>query len=541
MIINNTYKIFAAVATFAACLASCSQEDFPINEPGGSQPLAITVTDGGYVSETPTRATEDDYRTEFTAGDACGLYVIDGGKTIVSNLKITATDVDGSTQWKTEEGTNIYVDNAADASYFLYYPYQAEGMDGKTDSSASDDAGFFAPLISDWQPQADQSDYVDGYTVSDLMTATGTISDNGITFSMTHRMALAVIDLPGTIYKFTDSSIPDYAVHSTAEFTSDTKPCRMTDGTYRYIVNPDATASAITGTYADGKKEFSLTPSGLTTSTYKTYRVDDGSSASVERAYTLQAGDFFCSNADGNGWYIIPKDLAPTEADNCIGIVFRTGKDDSDQSDYRTPLITGGPTLGETVHGYVVALTDVHAGGIDRLRWEYGPNNEYKRSVGTSTASDDWNGYDNCWKIHEFVVDNSSDGWDMKHFPAALACETYGNRTLDWNGNPITDQYNWQQPFVAPANTSGWFLPSCGQLLYLCDNSDFLSSQISKVKEHMSNTESKNYVKWFSTSWYYWSSSEYSGSDAWYVYFNDGYTSTYYKDYTRDVRAVLAF
>jgi hypothetical protein len=53
----------------------------------------------------------------------------------------------------------------------------------------------------------------------------------------------------------------------------------------------------------------------------------------------------------------------------------------------------------------------------------------------------------------------------------------------------------------------------------------------------------KEYIKWFSTSLYYWSSSEYSGypGHAWYVRFYDGLADYYDKNFTRDVRAVLAF
>jgi hypothetical protein len=55
---------------------------------------------------------------------------------------------------------------------------------------------------------------------------------------MTHRMALAVVEMPKTVYKFTDTSIPDYVIATTADFSGEAKPCRNTDGTYRYFVRP---------------------------------------------------------------------------------------------------------------------------------------------------------------------------------------------------------------------------------------------------------------------------------------------------------------
>ena len=99
----------------------------------------------------------------------------------------------------------------------------------------------------------------------------------------------------------------------------------------------------------------------------------------------------------------------------------------------------------------------------------------------------------------------------MRHFQAAWSCETYGNRTLDYEGNPTSD-YEWQAPLKAPAGTSGWFLPSCGQLWYMMPYQDYLNSRFMAAKE-VSAAELQEYVKeFFSQS--YWSSTKhdnYSG------------------------------
>lgn len=53
----------------------------------------------------------------------------------------------------------------------------------------------------------------------------------------------------------------------------------------------------------------------------------------------------------------------------------------------------------------------------------------------------------------------------MKHFPAALACETYGNRTTDRDGNPADGKYDWQKPLAAPKIPAAGSYPhvaSCG-------------------------------------------------------------------------------
>ena len=237
----------------------------------------------------------------------------------------------------------------------------------------------------------------------------------------------------------------------------------------------------------------------------------------------------------------------PMNDKTCIGIVFYTGRHETDRSDYTKPLSEDGPTIPNgKVNGYVVALTDVHDGSSDRLRWEYGPGNVYNKAIDASTSKRDWQGYSNSLKFHEFVNknENKEAGWEMKHFPAALACETYGNRMLDEDGNDANGKYDWQKPLAAPGNTSGWFLPSRGQLSHLFNNRSVLSARMTDVKNSTpTDCSYKNEIGWFSTSGFYWSSTEYSRYPygAWDVDFSSGGGLSYYKDRTGDVRAVLAF
>ena len=237
----------------------------------------------------------------------------------------------------------------------------------------------------------------------------------------------------------------------------------------------------------------------------------------------------------------------PMNDKTCIGIVFYTGRHETDRSDYTKPLSEDGPTIPNgKVNGYVVALTDVHDGSSDRLRWEYGPGNVYNKAIDASTSKRDWQGYSNSLKFHEFVNknENKEAGWEMKHFPAALACETYGNRMLDKDGNDANGKYDWQKPLAAPGNTSGWFLPSRGQLSHLFNNRSVLSARMTDVKNSTpTDCSYKDEIEWFSTGMYYWSSTEYSRYPygAWDVDFSSGGGLSYYKDRTGDVRAVLAF
>ncbi len=507
----------------ALLLTACTQEELSLPGTDNAAPLAVTITDGGYASaasdggmqKTLTRATENGYRTEFTAGDECGLYIVRGGTVVYKNIKLTATaGADGSLTWQPDAGVTIG-GGLSGETYFLYYPYQAD-MTGKVnDAATTSDADFFATLIKDWQPKADQSDYA-AYTASDLMTATGTArkADGklSLSFAMTHRMALAVIEMPKTVYKFTDTSIPDYTLPTAADFTnSSVKPCRIADGSYRCIVNPAQTAPTLTGSFDGGKKEFTLTPNGIATGNYKTYKVD-GAQA-MEKNYNLQMGDYLCKNSDGN-WYIIHGEEMPNE--ECIAIVFHAGQHRNDNSDYSATGIGS-----KKCHGYAVALTDATNG---YCQWGVrGPELGCYPTDGSGNKQDiystpdiDWSGY----------------AWTQKIITAAGGKDKL-NATKD-SGYPATYYavVDYENKVKAPANSSGWFLPSIGQMWNVYQNRTSLF-------------DGKTGVSVLQSNWY-WSSSESSSYYPAYlalgVSVSNGGVYRDYKYYRQSyVRPVLAF
>ena len=493
---NLLHTIWVAAVVLLA--ASCERKELPGVGADGTQTLAITVTDGGYAPADrnggssagvpQTRAAENGYITEFTAGDECGLYIVRGGELAYANVKLTATAAtDGTLTWQPEAGVTL-TGGFKDEACFLYYPYQEDAdMKDQTDASATgNEAAFFDPLITGWIPKADQSIYTTGYTASDLMTATGTAKKNGktisLTFKMHHRMALAVIELPKIVYDFTNEDIADYTVPTSADFTgSDAKPCRMTDGSYRYIVNPTATAPEITGSYAEGSKKFTFTPSTATGS-YKTYKIDGGTATPLTIPYTMQIGDYFCSSDNASGWYIIPKEFAPTENDNCIGIVLKAGRDDSGNwADNGKYTLKGSTISMSKVHGYVLALRDANGGNF--CQWgSYGTEVGCDRNMTTG-----FNGYSNTQTIVAF--NNAQGGTLQDAFPAAYHATT-----------------GYEAQYQAPANTSGWFLPSGGQCWYWFNNRDVILRSIQNAG---------------GDGWKdrYWSSSEYRSIPAYYAYY----------------------
>ena len=169
------------------------------------------------------------------------------------------------------------------------------------------------------------------------------------------------------------------------------------------------------------------------------------------------------------------------------------------------------------MRGYAVALTHANNGGYDAANWVKGPNGESGFSVGTSNDENDWNGYANCRAMHDYVTAHAGEGWEMRHFQAAWSCETYGNRSLDYDGNPTSD-YAWQAPLKAPAGTSGWFLPSCGQLWYIAQHVTFIEERVNAVKYTATGTTYRSYIGGFNRSYGIWSST--ADKQTWVVMFS---------------------
>ena len=445
MKIQNIYHLLQAALLLL--LVSCTQEEFPAVQDKAQQ-LTISVTDGGYTSavenmktRVETRAVENGYTTEFTEGDACGFYMVRGGKPVYSNVKLTAEKdaATGGIMWKTD-GTTLAAGMDGE-SYYLYYPYQAD-MAGKTATPAEGavmtDAEFFKPLIDGWQPGDDQSTHA-AYTASDLMTAGGATTGTGntihLSFAMIHRMALAVIEMPKTVYKFIDANVPDYTVGAEATFTGTAKPLRMADGTYRYLVH--SSMPTIEGCYDGGNREFTITTSAShpVVGEYKRYKVDGAAETIKNVTYAesgiARIGDFYCTKNNGTTGYLIPKEADETtvQAAKVIGIVFQT---DKSRIGAKEKEKLGGEG---NVHGLVMAVKNI----ATRQAWGLFGMDEGLTTCRTKADNyNDISGYGNC----EHIRPNRGS---FANYPAFKAADGYHTTC------PV------------PATTTGWYLPASGQ------------------------------------------------------------------------------
>ena len=445
MKIQNIYHLLQAALLLL--LVSCTQEEFPAVQDKAQQ-LTISVTDGGYTSavenmktRVETRAVENGYTTEFTEGDACGFYMVRGGKPVYSNVKLTAEKdaATGGIMWKTD-GTTLAAGMDGE-SYYLYYPYQAD-MAGKTATPAEGavmtDAEFFKPLIDGWQPGDDQSTHA-AYTASDLMTAGGSTTGTGntihLSFAMKHRMALAVIEMPKTVYKFIDANVPDYTVGAEATFTGTAKPLRMADGTYRYLVH--SSMPTIEGCYDGGNREFTITTSAShpVVGEYKRYKVDGAAETIKNVTYAesgiARIGDFYCTKNNGTTGYLIPKEADETtvQAAKVVGIVFQT---DKSRIGAKEKEKLGGEG---NVHGLVMAVKNI----ATRQAWGLFGMDEGLTTCRTKADNyNDISGYGNCEHIR-------TNRGNFDSYPAFKAA------------------YDYSTTCPVPATTTGWYLPASGQ------------------------------------------------------------------------------
>ena len=530
----------AAVVVFVSAflLTGCSENELPGNENTDTNRTTFTieVSDGGYApaaGEKPdTRATENDYTTQFTAGDKIGVFAVKNNEIVgVNNLCLVATAEtdagDGSLVWKTEDGDTPII--PAGAAYYAYYPWQSnDKITDKVNASVTDVDDFFADLVKNWAPSTNQGTYTD-YTGSDLMIAFGTPSGKSLSFSMQHKMALVVIDLPKIKYKLTDADskpLPDYIIDAPDTKFNGFTPYRTSDGMYRYLINPAATN--LSGSYTNATSataEWEFTTSSATTGQYRKYVVDGGSSTTIEKTHQLQAGDFFMK--DGT---LLGKDattLTDAQQAACIGIVYWVGDIKGDNYTLLDSKFPSG------THGLVVSLWDMPGpdNGEIEMTWTYGSDDEYVSDwLNSATWSGDNTRPDGFTSIQEREK--------MQGYANTIALKEYNNyvesESEDGYGpesnkrvKPVKGLDAFETVHPSPLNSSGWYWPSVYELQYVCwgqDNGEgttgkdkILNPQIQKVRG--SNVFGSDY---------YWSSTEYSddSSCAWGVYF--GYGPVYY-------------
>ena len=430
---NYFAKSSVALMVVSAALASCTQEEIVQNDVPTRQVLNISVNTQDFVSEDGSRATTDAGRTTaFVEGDAMGVYVISNDGTVICNNE---KFVYNGTAW--EAANELYY--WKNANYIAYYPYNADLTAQNITTVDAIKTKFAEP--ADFYTQ----NTAEAYEKADLMLDEVNSHANGtIQFNLAHQFSMVEINVPVRRYKTTEAqgnfeyTAPVSLTWTTALKIGDKEvtPYSTGKGSFRFIVPSGKVSFTLDGCliYDEGVPvNFgSSTESqtiNLASGTCKVYNVtyDKVSSDVVTR--DLEVGDFYYT--DGS---IYPygdcssNDLTKPVKNGCIGVIFEVGN---------------GASTTSWTHGSVLALTTCNEA------WS-ADNKTLESNVVTG--------------ISEVLTLNN--GFQISHELSSILRETdIPNQALNFGTTEATKQY------AAPSViSSGWYLPSIGQLVTVVKN-----------------------------------------------------------------------
>lgn len=445
------YAIMFVCTLFAT---SCSNEE-DINLPATQGSIRFNFSDSGVHNTVSTKATTDKkYKTTFEEGDKIGLYAFastEATSAITGYENVCLTYQGG--EWVTTEGdgtTLTYDDQLKNATFHAYYPYQENVTLSGTASSP------FTTLINNWIINTDKS-----YTENDLMTGSGTASTNKnditVSIALKHEMAMIVVGLSGGItYKFTnqDPELSNYTASSgEATFsinnTDVTSLAETIDGKYRFLVKPDTDAT-LNVTYGGKTYEQDV---NIQASKYQEYSVGSNSSSTTIN-FNLSVGDYYCSD----GTLIESNAELTTEIKaKIIGVVY----------------YVGNPQPGSTGLNYNPKYIDILA--AEHPSCTHGLVYAIK-SANTENAVTSWGGESfGDGKVSDYYTTYNYDVGTANKYIWETSSSNYGARMLGYDYTAVLTANKVDYPTLfqhldqtdAPSVSSGWYLPSYGELKLL--------------------------------------------------------------------------
>lgn len=307
---------------------------------------------------------------------------------------------------------------------------------------------------------------------------------------------------------------------------------------------------------SDNKNTFIISMDGSdgkyysgTLETSKSIEANNLYAASV-KMICVEKGDFAMKNGSFMK-YAADMTLTAEQKANVAGIVFWTTADMNPAADAKTPAkLTDDKIMTKDfpncIHGLIVSLTDVSKA----TNWQEIPTNianwqtttfdaadkdQYKSVAGSKNQGDTdpiryIMGYQNT-KI-------------LKAYNASLSDDESSNTVL-----PVSLLETWEATNSAPANTTGWFIPSGKESYMLCykDVDNFASSDAYTDTKDVVNASLIKVNGDKFTNQTYWTSTEQTGTFNNWAYFIDlyyadlGYAMKKSESPSRYVRAVCAF
>lgn len=437
---TNLFFKSVAVMAMTAFVASCTQENFGVQEESGKKVLTVNVSENAFTAVNEnSRVTDNGYSTTFDVNDKIGLIIVDvNTKELIHKMYLEKT----ADSWN---GTVYYYENA---DYLAYYPYD-EDMDDVTSLEEINE------YFKDNKYTLDQST-LESYRNCDLMTASVThdaISAGAtLDLNFSHTNAMVEFNIPYYSYTTADENGYDYSVPVSLDLSMGTeegfKPYQMAVGKYRVII-PAGEAKSFKGSFRDAKTNqpvnFTANDVSLAANNANIYNVeyDNGPVVGQKQTRAIQPGDYYY--ADGN---IVPNDFLNPAKEGCIGIVFSTSTKQELAKDNNSTCN----------NGYVMALIDATGNENQATAWEYkwGVNNttipglnvvdtETAIAPATVLTEENVSGLANT----KLIVEGNLYATSNDNIENAI--ETFGA------------EGNYTSIYAASDKTTGWFLPTASQ------------------------------------------------------------------------------
>lgn len=528
---KNIFKLSAMILA-AAFVAGCSQNDeldvTPVENEGQ---LTIHATASDFVSsDADTRIINEGADTQFEAGDKIGIFAIRStdNKLLVQNMPLEYAGAD----WTGNDNKVYYYKNT---SYVAYSPYDEKL--NITDVTGIEDLQVKIKNYFTEKLEAAGNDQSVAYPSLDLMLASAEPSDGGdantksLSFNFKHQFALVEIEVPVKAYldeakNFTyaepfdkafrlsdfDEALAMYPL--SVKTVGEAGPEGKAYSLFRFLVKPNTNYILSGELIYTAPITLSEKNVDLEVGKYMKYKINAEGAVSSYTKRAIAVGDYYY--ADGS---IYPgptaqqivnngsKENATVTLDNytpfkegCIGIIFSTVTSVTD-------------TEKGWTKGYVMALKNTKAEntvwantkGIDETFLD---NIAVDNADRFTTLIADKDGY-----IKTMAMINSENGYTVTSRPAFF------------------EAVNYSVQYTTPELSSGWFLPSIGQLVDIMNNlggvsdlitatSNFTGSAVESVFVPMLTLQARltavgGELGWVDNNLRWWACNEVSSDQAW--------------------------
>lgn len=511
MNMKNIFKL-SAMMLAAAFVAGCSQNDeldvTPVENEGQ---LTIHATASDFVSSdaTDTRIANDGANTAFEAGDEIGVFAIRStdNKLMYQNMPLEYLNAESG--WTGNENKIYYYKNTA---YVAYSPY--DDKLNITDATGIEDLQAKIETYFTEKLDAAGNDQSIAYPSLDLMMASAEpadiegSNDKSLSSNFKHRFALIEIAVPVKAYLDVVKNFT-YAEPFSKTFTlNGSEPVNeiklyplslQTSGEagdtdakaynlFRFLVKPNIEYTL------SGELEYA-TPITLNDKTvnlpvgkYMKYTINATNAVSSYTKRDIAVGDYYYAdgsiypgptsitvynNGDNTDIEVVTEPENYKVPTGCIGVIFNT-------SDVNVTDINNR----NWSHGYVLSLSGLNKGEV----WSTAgvtlvTDNNYSQ-FSTNSATDIY--WSNCKEAYQTFF-TTYNGYALTYADTENKVKALSD-TKNFGSTEGTEIYT-----VSKENSTGWFLPSPGELVLLMNTiSDEIDVTKKPFKKDNVNDESFN-------------------------------------------------